>query len=185
MEKYLRYGQEKTLVGSVSAVATALHERPNLFNAQASFLSNVRKGRDLYAIDVFDPIQLDGNLDDWQIFSHKPLYYGDDYVLEHADSYSPNSLSFNHMVVKYDEYLYVMFEVTDDYIVYRNHNSLSVHQNDNLQIAFISPEEEFQHFIISNAKPGWVNTYLTKSEEDSVYPLRPESKIQGYWQETR
>ncbi len=37
-------------MGTVRAVATALHERPKLFDAQASFLPNVQKGRDLYAI---------------------------------------------------------------------------------------------------------------------------------------
>ena len=35
MEKYLRAGQERTLLGTVRAVATALHERPKLFDAQA------------------------------------------------------------------------------------------------------------------------------------------------------
>ena len=40
MEKYLRKGQEQTLVGTVSAAATALHERPKLFNSQASSLSD-------------------------------------------------------------------------------------------------------------------------------------------------
>ena len=184
MEKYLRQGQEKTLVGVVSAVATALHERPNLFNEQASFLTNVRKGRDLYAIDVFDPVQLDGSLEEWQNFQYQPHYYGDDYVLENRESYSSNSLSFNHMVVKYGDYLYVMFEVTDDYIVYRNEKTFSVHRNDNIHVAFINKEDVFQRFIISNVKPGWINAYLVNTEGGSVYPLQHESKIQGNWIET-
>lgn len=184
MEKYLRQGQEKTLVGIVSAVATALHERPNLFNEQASFLTNVRKGRDLYAIDVFDPVQLDGNLEEWKNFQYQPHYYGDDYVFEKGESYSPDSLSFNHMVVKYGDYLYVMFEVTDDYIVYRNEKTFSVHRNDNIHVALINKENVFQRYIISNVKPGWINAYLINTEEKSVYPLQHESKIQGNWIET-
>ncbi len=184
MEKYLRKGQEQTLVGTVSAAATALHERPNLFNLQASFLSDVRQGRDLYAIDVSTPIQLDGDLQEWQNFNYQPQFYGVDYVIENRDSYKPKSLSFNHMVVKYENYLYVMFEVIDDYIVYRNANTFNVHRNDTLHIAFLDKENEFQRFIISNETPGWVNAYLTKPEEGSVYPLRHESKIQGNWKET-
>ena len=184
MEKYLRQGQEKTLVGTVSAVATALHERPKLFNEQASFLSNVREGRDLYALDVIDPIQLDGNIDEWKNFTHKPLYYGDDYLIEYVDSYSANSLSFNHAIAKYGNHLYVMFEVVDDYLVYRKNNSLSVHRNDNLQIALLDPDGYFQRFIIANEKPGWITAYLTKPDENSVYPLRHENKIQGNWRET-
>lgn len=47
MEKYLRFGQEQTLVGTARALATALHERENLFNNQASFLPSVEQGKDL------------------------------------------------------------------------------------------------------------------------------------------
>ena len=32
MEKYLRHGQERTLEGTTQALATALHERPKLFD---------------------------------------------------------------------------------------------------------------------------------------------------------
>ncbi len=184
MEKYLRKGQEQTLVGTVSAAATALHERPKLFNAQASFLSDVRKGRDLYAIDVSEPIQLDGDLEEWDSFQYQAHYYGDDYVLENKTRYDSKSLSFNHMVVKYEDYLYVMFEVVDDYIVYRKENNFNVHRNDNIQIAFLNKESQFQRYIVSNNKPGWINAYLTKPEEGSVYPLHHESKIQGSWVET-
>jgi len=49
MEKYLRHGQERTLEGTTQALATALHERPKLFDGQASFLKQVEKSRDLYA----------------------------------------------------------------------------------------------------------------------------------------
>ncbi len=184
MEKYLRKGQEQTLVGTVSAAATALHERPNLFNSQASFLSDVRKGKDLYAIDVAVPIQLDSNLEEWENFQYQPYHYADDYVLENKQTYNPASLSFNHMVVKYEDYLYVMFEVIDDYIVYRNSNTFNVHRNDNIQVAFVDKQDQFQRYIISNEKPGWINAYLTKPEQGSVYPIRHESKIQGSWVET-
>ena len=79
MEKYLRIGQEKTLMGTVRAVATALHERPKLFDKQASFLPTVQKGRDLYAYPIVDPIRLDGVLDDWRNTQHA-LTYQQDYV---------------------------------------------------------------------------------------------------------
>ncbi len=184
MEKYLREGQEQTLIGTVSAAATALHERPNLFNAQASFLSSVRKGRDLYAIETSDAIQLDGELGEWENFQYQAHYYGDDYLIESRTDYGPASLSFYHMVAKHDDYLYVMFEVIDDYIVYKNSNTFNVHRNDNIQVAIVNKEDEFQRYIISNEEPGWINTFLTRPEEGSVYPVKPENRIQGSWVET-
>ncbi len=184
MEKYLRKGQEQTLVGTVSAAETALHERPNLFNSQASFLSDVRKGRDLYAVDISDPIQLDGDLQEWKYFNYQPYYYGDDYVLENKSEYNPASLSFKQMLVKYENYLYVMFEVIDDYIVYKKENTFNIHHNDSIHLALIDKEDQFQRYIISNEKPGWINAYLIKPDEGSVYPVQHVNKIQGNWLET-
>ena len=60
MEKYLRFGQEQTIIGTARALATSLHERPNLFNNQASFLPDVEKGKDLYGYQLSQAINLDG-----------------------------------------------------------------------------------------------------------------------------
>ncbi|PKI12639.1 proteobacterial dedicated sortase system histidine kinase [Colwellia sp. 12G3] len=195
MEKYLRIGQEKTLMGTVRAVATALHERPNLFNRQASFLPTVQKGRDLYAYPIVDPIQLDGKLDDWHN-QHRALNYQQDYLIEGHDIYQAQSLSFKHMVGKYRDHLYAYFSVIDDSVVYRAENSLKIDKNDLLQIAFITPAGDFRRYIISTKAPGWVTAYQidthssvgsSDSSYDSSYgnkPLAPEPRIQGMWIET-
>lgn len=52
LEEYLRAGQEQTLLGTARSVATALHERPALFDSQAAYLQNVRPGTDLYAPEM-------------------------------------------------------------------------------------------------------------------------------------
>jgi len=191
MEKYLRIGQEKTLMGTVRAVATALHERPKLFNRQASFLPNVQKGRDLYAYPIVDPIQLDGNLNDWRN-QDRALNYQNDYLIEGHDIYQPQSLSFKHMVGKYREHLYAYFSVTDDSVVYRAENSLKIDQNDLLQIAFVTPAGDFRRYIISTKKEGWVTAYEINTNPSAHSPLHstdnqpiaPENRIQGMWIET-
>ena len=195
MEKYLRLGQEKTLMGTVRAVATALHERPKLFNRQASFLPSVEKGRDLYAYPLVDPIQLDGKLADWPN-QYRALNYQQDYLIEGHDIYQPQSLSFQHMVGKYQDYLYAYFSVTDDSIVYRPENSLRIDKNDLLQIAFITPTGDFRRYIISTKADGWVTAYeietnVSGNSSDSSSstsshhrPLAPENSIQGMWVET-
>ena len=185
VEKYLRKGQEQTLTGTVTAIATALHERPKLFNAQASFLSSVRKGRDLHALDVGQAIRLDGDLNEWQNFQYTPYFYGDDYVFVNKETYSADTLSYHHMVVKYDRHLYAMFEVTDNRIVYRGENATSVHKNDHLQIGLLNKDNQFRRFIVAAHQPGWFNAYLLEPVENSVFPLKNETKIQGTWKETK
>ena len=77
MEEYLRAGQEQVVSGTAKAVATALHERDELFNPELNLLPNVQKGRDLHAIEVQEPIQLDGLLRDWKKFPGSSLAYAE------------------------------------------------------------------------------------------------------------
>jgi two-component system sensor histidine kinase ChvG len=184
LETYLRTGQEQTMVGTARAVATALHERPALFDNQAAFLQDVKPGTDLYAHKIVDPIQLDGRLSDWIDYRHLTLTYGQQQLINSSIDYRPESLSFQHMVGQYRQYLYAMFEVIDDQVVHRAKNSLRVDRNDHLLIAMTSPNGEFQRFIVAPFEDGWVNAYLLHEDPDSVRPLRLENSIQGHWRAT-
>lgn len=183
MEKYLRYGQEKTLEGTTQAVATALHERPKLFDKQASFLKQVEKGRDLYAYPLNGPIQLDGKLNDWDAYSHKAMEYGSDNRLFLAQN-SDSKLHFRHMVGKYSGYLYAFFEVTDPNVVYRGRNSLAVDRNDMLAIATLAPDGKFRRYVIANMQDGWLSAFELPEDPTLDTPVKPEIRIQGQWKKS-
>jgi two-component system sensor histidine kinase ChvG len=189
MDKFLQQGQEKTLIGTARALATALHERPKLFDEQASFLESVVKGRDLYAYPINEAIQLDGRLSDWDEYNANTTFYADDYLIENKaeinrEAYSKETLSFTHMVGKFDNYLYAFFEVTDDKIVYRRRNSLRLMANDHLKIAMISPDGQFRHYVISNKAAGWLDSYQLSQGTDNPVLAIPEPKLQGKWKKT-
>ncbi|QFU25336.1 proteobacterial dedicated sortase system histidine kinase [Shewanella eurypsychrophilus] len=184
MEKYLRYGQEKTLEGTTQALATALHERPNLFDIQASFLTQVEQGRDLYAYQLAGPIQLDGKLNDWALYRHRSINYGHGHQIFKHDVQAPLNISFNHMVGKYGGYLYAFFEVTDPSVIYRGSNSLKIDVNDHLAIATLAPDGKFKRYIIATQKDGWVSSYELPADPQKRMPVTPELKIQGKWLKT-
>ncbi|MDO6764049.1 proteobacterial dedicated sortase system histidine kinase [Agarivorans sp. 1_MG-2023] len=184
MEKYLRLGQEKTLEGTTQALATALHERPTLFNSQASFLSQVQKGRDLYAYPLSGPIQLDGKLNDWHEYQHRMLRYGDEHVIYQADPDAPLQSEFTHMVGKFGRYLYAYFEVTDQDVVYRGKNTLRVDNNDHLAIATLAPDGEFRRYVVATTEDGWINAFELPLDPSLNTPVKPEVKIQGQWLKT-
>ncbi|MDP5130478.1 MAG: proteobacterial dedicated sortase system histidine kinase [Paraglaciecola sp.] len=184
LESYLRIGQEQTMVGTARAVATALHERPALFDAQSAYLTDVKAGTDLYAYKIAYPIQLDGQLDDWQDYQHLMLEYGAAYLIDPVQTYQPASLSFTHMVGQYDRYLYAMFKVVDDQVVMRPSNSLRIDRNDHLQIAMTDELGQFQRYIVAPFKAGWVNAYLLKDASESLLPDKLETRIQGQWRNT-
>lgn len=184
LESYLRIGQEQTMVGTARAVATALHERPKLFDVQSSFVGTVRPGTDLYAHSMDYPIQLDGDASDWDQYQAFTLNYAEQNLVQIQQAYRPQSLSFKHMIGRYDNFLYALFEVVDDSLIYRARNSLRIDRNDYLQVAMTDINGEFERYLVAPMQSGWVNAYLLQSDTQSIQPERLETKIQGYWQQT-
>ncbi|WP_019613904.1 proteobacterial dedicated sortase system histidine kinase [Psychromonas ossibalaenae] len=184
MEKFLRQGQEQTLIGTTRAVATALHERPKLFNSQASFLQQVDAGKDLYAYTIKQAIQIDGFLDDWKANKSQSLFYGPEYVRFQADKNTNNPISFTHMVGKKDGYLYGYFQVNDKYPVFRQKNARQIDKNDHLIIALSDPSGILRRYVISVHKSGWFNAFLQPDPGSDISRLQREKRIQGYWKET-
>ncbi|MCF2862860.1 proteobacterial dedicated sortase system histidine kinase [Pseudoalteromonas sp. Cnat2-41] len=177
MEKYLRKGQEKTLVGTTRALATALHERPALFENASQFTDKVEKGRDLYAYSIDNAIRLDGELGDWQPYQELMWQYHGQYLSTPTPEHDNADLSFRHMVGKYGNYLYAVFAVRDDTVRYRPKNALGVSRNDHLKIAIKTPQGELTNYIVATREDGWVNAFELPS-------LQPYTQIQGYFRRT-
>ncbi len=199
MEKYLRYGQEQTLIGTARALATALHERPNLFNNQASFLPSVEKGRDLYGYQFHQAILLDGLYQDWPHFDERSHFYGvENQLIDDDSTYQELTLGaklankrlnqeqltlhYSASVGKYDKYLYLMFRVVDDKVIYRAKNALSIFNNDHVELSLVDEKGVFTRYVISNKKPGWISGYRITSLENEFPVVSPE--LQGHWLET-
>jgi len=181
MEEYLRAGQEQALLGTVQAVATALHERDELFNPELNLLGALKKGRDLHAIEVQQPIQLDGLLRDWNQFPGSAVAYGE--VLSQsakADRLTP----FTHRMVRYQDHIYAAFEVSDESLVYRAKNAYAVHQNDNFLIGLVTKEGRYQRYIISPHASGWVAAYSLSVDNLGYEALQPVARVQGVWRAT-
>jgi dedicated sortase system histidine kinase len=183
LEQYLRIGQEQTMIGTARAVATALHERPALFDSQSAYLQNVRPGTDLYAPPIDVPIQLDGKLKEWDAVSPLIGHYDENNVVTHYTD-APVTLAFDHMVGRYDDYLYSMFAVTDDHLVYRKRNSLSIDRSDHLLIGMLDSQDRLRRFVIAPYESGWVNAYLLDDDPKRFHAIGNELQIQGRWQET-
>ncbi|MFT5851606.1 MAG: two-component system sensor histidine kinase ChvG [Colwellia sp.] len=176
MEKYLRFGQEQTLVGTARALATALHERENLFNNQASFLPNVEQGKDLYGYQLTQPIQLDGLHNDWPDFNQRTHFY---HHQQQLFTKEPLSLNFKASVGKYDNYLYLFFQVVDNHMIFRGKNSRSITNNDHLALSFSDNNNTLNRFIISNKQTGWISAFRITDNESNT--PAPAPHIQGHW----
>jgi len=186
MEKYLRFGQEQTIIGTARALATSLHERPNLFNNQASFLPSVEKGKDLYGYQLSQAINLDGLTNDWPKFQTKAHYYGAENQLSQPLPVDKLSNHFTATVGKYDKFLYFFLQVVDDKVIYRSKNARAINKNDHFELAFTDAQGKFKHFIFSNQQAGWLSAYqINNSENNEIldFPV-PANFIQGKWLST-
>jgi len=182
MEKYLRFGQEQTIVGTARALATSLHERPNLFNNQASFLPSVEQGKDLYVYQLKQAVRLDGRVIDWPSYANKSHYYGADNQLYSIKPAEELSLNFTAAVGKYDKYLYFFLRVVDNTVIFRGANSRSIKLNDHVELAFTEPNGSFHRYIISNKSEGWLDSYQITNLENNTPAVA--NIIQGHWQNT-
>jgi dedicated sortase system histidine kinase len=176
MEKYLRFGQEQTLVGTARALATALHERENLFNNQASFLPNVEQGKDLYGYKLTEAVKLDGLHNDWPDFNQRAHFY---HYQQQLFANEPLSLNFKASVGKYNNYLYLFFQVVDNHMTFRGKNTRSITNNDHLALSFSDNNNKLNRFIISNKQAGWISAFTIT--DDDINNPKPAPHIQGHW----
>ena len=186
MEEYLQLGQEQTVLGTAQALATALNERPELFN-EGSY-SPARRAEDLYVYPIFSPLELDdGSLIDWGAYQQYEVSYdSENYLrtsLNPARHYlNDDSVSFKNMVGEYDGSLYAYFKVYDDRIIYRDREALSVHRSDFLQIAMLDRSgSKITKYVIAPYGPEPI--YPFEVESDYSNPIY-EGRITGQWYET-
>jgi len=185
MEDYLRRAQEQSVLATAQALATALNERPELFD-EGSF-TPARLSEDLYVYPIFYPLELDdGGLLDWREYQQYEVDYRNTYELDETDTIiqenQNDSLRFKNMVGEYNRSLYAYFKVTDDKIVYRNPDSLRIDRSDFLQISMLPSEgSNLNRYVIAPFGPEFL--YPFRVNDDFSDPQH-EERISGQWYET-
>lgn len=175
--------QEQTLLFSARVVATALSSQAGLYNRE--LLDTQTPGKDLYLHKLEKPIRLNGKVDDWQKVLSEANRFGENHLLFKAMAYDPSSLHFHHITGQRGNYIYALFIVTDNRIIYRAPNSLRLDLSDHLSIGFEDTEGTLHRYLVTARKVGWVNGFLIPAENQAdSKDVVPEPRIQGMWLET-
>jgi len=191
MEGYLSRGQQQVVLGNARALATALSERPELFNA--STFSRTTDGKDLYVYPVFYPLVIDdGSLLDWRDYQQY-----EQYVRESSDTpYSQNRftsfrngetgdpLNYRLMLGEYNRMLYVYVRAEDRYPVLRQRDSVRLDRSDALQLSLVSPDGVFERYMIAPFENEFLYVYHTGSDINDVSAYEHEARITGRFQLT-
>ncbi|MCP4125550.1 MAG: proteobacterial dedicated sortase system histidine kinase [Gammaproteobacteria bacterium] len=172
-ENFLRESQETMLLGTAQAVATILHNRDDMFTSSRPAYEGAGPDAAIYIHPLHSNIQLDGYIEDWTPY------------LQNLWNYRGNDgTEFDSLVGERGNYLYLLFRVRDDYIVYQQPGSGRTDQGDHLDIAMQRPDGDLARYRITTSAPGWVNARLLSSNPLDPEPQGSEIRIQGEWQES-
>ncbi|MDH4318222.1 MAG: histidine kinase, partial [Desulfobulbaceae bacterium] len=182
LKSSLLTSHQETLMLSARAVAATLNNRPELFERE--LFQSLDQSRDLYLFELSHPIHLNGEVNDWLPELRQAKTFGSKDILKSSLPYGKQTISFKHLVGQRGDFLYALFMVKDDRIVYRKSNSLYLDRSDHLQIGVVDDKRQFCRYIVATDKPGWVNGYLLVKGDEMYFPAKNEPRIQGMWKKT-
>ncbi|GAB5451777.1 MAG: proteobacterial dedicated sortase system histidine kinase [Halioglobus sp.] len=170
MEGALRHGQTQSLQSTADAVAAVIAaDESSLYPQPERRLAGNDERRDLYAFPAHGPVIVDGYGDGWtEVPAASFGRSGDD-----------TSLAVDVRVQSRGTSVYLLFDVTDNKVVYHN-PGLSQEPNGDRLILRLWANDRRQDYVIATAAPGSVRARFDGRRSRGLDPGR----ITGYWQDS-
>ncbi len=172
MENFLREGLEASVLGAAQALAGALHDRVDLLEQYATASEDA--AFEIFVHPLAYAMQVDGYAEDWHEYrdNFKNLS-----VVGERTPFSARYLAGHH-----GGYLYLLIEVTDAQVSYRQPGYPHGLPGDLVDIRLGDDAGEIQRYRISPISPGSVSVYAVTGR-DPLTPLnRAEPRIWAQWQ---
>ena len=170
LEHLLLKVQEQGVVATARAVGTALNDRPSLFLSGEIYPFALAQGNDLRIDNLPSPIVLDGQTDDWlrQPVPAHPVGAG-------AGGPDTRAFSAHYRIGRNGNAIYALFEVVDSRITLRDPERDVLQNSDHLEIAVVTPDDEFLRFAIEARGTGKTVVSLLTADGEQI----PDPRIQG------
>lgn len=178
MHDFLRENEEGVLLEHARIVAAALSERESYFEHTRP---QVGDGSDHFFVRPLRAgVQLDGYSDDWasQRDRQLPLNYDDGLL------HDPRDISATVSLGSYAKELYLLVEVRDDAIVYRDPSNKNSPRADRLEVWLYDAQKRLLRLTLTSSAPGWVDVLVTNERGKPVRDSALETAVRGEWQET-
>ena len=183
MEDYLRDRQELQLLERARVVASLLGDQPGLFTTKATTAENTG-GKHLYVRPMTESIHIDGRTEDWLSYKERVYHFSDSLEQNKDADLIPSSLSFDFQIGSFKPFLYVLFKVKDNHLVYRSPKGSRIDNGDHLQIAMQNSDGEYVRYILSARKSGRLTAYQLPSQLDPNLGVTEDPRIVGYIRKT-
>ena len=184
LENLLLKVQEQGVVATARAVGTALNDRPSLFLSGEVYPFALAQDNDLRIDNLPAPIVIDGQTEDWAKQPVTPHAVG-------AGAGSPESRAFSarYRIGRQGNAIYALFEVQDAKVVLRDPDKDPLQAADHLEVAVVTPDDEFLRFAIDARGTGKALVHLLTADGEQVIDNRIQAIFRlvprGYLMELR
>lgn len=170
LEHLLLRVQEQGIISTARAVGTALNDRPSLFVSGEVYPFALARESDLKVDNLPAAITVDGLADDWEKMPVAPHPVG-------SGAGNPESRAFSarYRIGRFGNALYALFEVSDPKVVLRNPDRDGLQTSDRLEVAVVTPDDEFLRFTLDARGSGRAAVYLILSDDEQV----PDTRVYG------
>ena len=171
MKSFLLSGQEDALSLTSRAIATVLHDRPELFNEDTQIESEFNGDNEIYAFPLPNYINLNGDLSDWgELAAQAETFFPE--ALNHAlvdpsterNNDIGNVIQVKHSLGYHGRYIYALFEAQDDHLVFRQPEFLRLDAEDHIRLTLQDPSLDPRRYILSARENGRMSIYLVDSK---------------------
>src|SRR6185295_8668473 len=170
LENLLLKVQEQGVVATARAVGTALNDRPSLFLSGEIYPFALAQGNDLRIDNLAAPIVVDGQIEDWlqQPVAARSVGAG-------AGGPETRAFSARYRIGRNGNAIYALFEVADARIVLRDPERDTLQATDHLEIAVVTPDDDFLRFAIEARGTGKASVSLLAADGEAI----PDPRIQA------
>ena len=167
LENLLLKVQEQGVVATARAVGTALNDRPSLFLSGEVYPFALAQDNDLRIDNLPAPIVIDGQTEDWAKQPVAPHAVG-------AGAGRPESRAFSarYRIGRQGNAIDALFEVQDLKVVLRDPDKDPLQAADHLEVAVVTPDDEFLRFAIDARGTGKALVHLLTADGEQVIDNR-------------
>ena len=168
MKEFLLQGQKDALLLTAGGIATILNDRTELFELDAGVPELLGEKSDSFAYQLPRLIQLDGNSSDWGNVALREKKGYTEVGLAACDAeYDPDNFALRHLLGYRGDWLYALFEITDDQIIYRDLEQRKLGNGDHIRVLIQHPYGPLTRYTLVARSSGRMTAYLVSGDWQS------------------
>ena len=163
MENFLLEGQQQALELTSEGIASLLSNREALFDPDVGVAEVLGQSFEVLPTKLTNSLSIDANVADWESSFQDIREYTGTGFFECTLDYKPHSLSVRHALGTHESFVYALFQVTDDNVVFRDPELVSLANSDQLRVTVQTFGIELKRYLLVAREEGRMSVYSMKT----------------------